>query len=128
MPTYSYKCEACGEQFDKILPIARYKDPQNCPSCGEGPAKRVITAGAGFILKGDGWAGKNNRINNQMRRKNQRLNSKQNEMKRDAPSVTLAPNVDGQRVSSWSEASKLAASKGKNTSGYDARARQEKKK
>lgn len=127
MPTYVYKCEPCDEMFEKILPIARYKEPQNCPNCNEGPAKKQVTSG-GFILKGDGWAGKNNRINNQMRRKNKRLNAKQNEMKRDAPSVRLAPNVDGQQVSSWSEASKLAASKGKNTSGYDARARQEKKK
>jgi len=108
--------------------MARYREPQNCPNCNEGPVKKLITGGTGFILRGDGWAGKNNRINNQMRQKNRRLNSKQDRMKRDAPSVTLAPNVEGQQVGSWSEASKLAASKGKNTSGYDARARQEKKK
>jgi putative FmdB family regulatory protein len=128
LPTYLYRCEPCDEEFEKILPVARYREPQNCPNCNEGPAKKLITGGTGFILRGDGWAGKNNRINNQMRQKNRRLTSKQDQMKRDAPSVTLAPNVEGQQVGSWSEASKLAASKGKNTSGYDARARQEKKK
>jgi hypothetical protein len=60
-----------------------------------------------------------------MEKKNQRLDAKQNERKRDAPMVTLAPNVGGERVESWSEASKLAASKGKDTSGYDALARKE---
>ncbi len=43
-----------------------------------------------------------------------------NEMKRDAPAVTLAPNVDGERVDSWSDAQKLAKSKGKNADSYNA--------
>jgi len=127
MPTYAYKCDHCGEEFDKILPISRYKEPQDCINCGEGPARKVITGGTGFILKGDSWAGKNLKVKNQMREKNRRLDAKQNEMKRDAPSVTLAPNVGGERVGSWSEAAKLAKSKGKDTSGYHKLARQEKK-
>ena len=129
MPTYSYKCEACGEDFDKFLSrISMCDDPQDCPSCGEGPAKKVFAAGGvGFILKGDGWSGKNHAIKRQMAQKNRRLASKKTEILRDAPSVTLAPNVDGERVGSWSDASKLAKSKGKNTSGYDKRAQKEKK-
>jgi len=126
MPTYAYECEKCGELFEKILPISRYKEPQNCINCNEGPAKKLVSM-PNFILKGDGWAGKNLRIKRQMEKKNQRLASKEREFKNDAPNVRLAPNVDGQRVDSWSEASKLAASKGKDTSGYEARAREEKK-
>jgi putative FmdB family regulatory protein len=126
MPTYAYECEKCGEFFEKVLPISRYKEPQSCINCNEGPAKKLVTMPS-FILKGDGWAGKNLRIKRQMEKKNQRLSSKEREFKNDAPSVRLAPNVDGQRVDSWSEASKLAASKGKNTSGYETRARKEKK-
>ena len=81
-----------------------------------------------FILRGDGWAGKNNRIAGQMRRKNQRLDAKQRERRKDGSGgVTLAPNVGGERVDSWSEASKLAKSKGKDTSGYDRLAAKEKK-
>jgi putative FmdB family regulatory protein len=127
MPTYAYRCDGCGEEFDKVLPISRYKEPQDCINCGEGPARKMITGGTGFILKGDSWAGKNLKVKSQMREKNRRLDSKQNEMKRDAPSVTLTPNVAGEQVGSWSEASKLAKSKGKNTSGYDRLARKEKK-
>ena len=127
MPTYEYRCEHCGAEFDKLLPIARYKEPQDCPECGKGPAKKMISGGSGFILRGDGWAGKNMKIKNQMRAKNKRLDAKQRERRNDAPTATLAPNVDGERVGSWSDAAKLAKSKGKDASGYEARARKEKK-
>jgi putative FmdB family regulatory protein len=126
MPTYNYHCDACDTPFERILRMSQSKDPQECPECGASPARKTILS-VSFILKGDGWAGKNNRIAGQMRKKNQRLTQKQNEQKRDAPAVTLAPNVGGERVDSWSEASKLAASQGKDTSGYESRARSEKK-
>ncbi len=127
MPTYAYHCDACGLDFDKILPISRYQEPQTCPDCQAGPAKKMVTM-TNFILRGDGWAGKNNRIAGQMRKKNQRLDAKQSERKKDGSGrVKLAPNVNGERVGSWSEASRLAKSKGKDTSGYDRMAAKEKK-
>ena len=54
-----------------------------------------------------------------MREKNKKLDARTAEMKRDAPNVSLAPNVEGQRVDSWSEAQRLAKSKGKNTEYYE---------
>jgi len=128
MPTYTYHCEACDHPFERVLRMAQYQEPQDCPVCGEGPAKKTVSGGVGFILKGDGWASKNNRINGQMRKNRQRAGSRQNAMVKDAPSVTLVPNVGGERTESWADASKLAASKGKDTSGYDANARKEKTK
>ena len=91
--------------------------PQPCPECGAKNVKLFLPT-RNFILKGDGWAGKNHRINQQMRAKNKKLDARTAEMKRDAPSVTLAPNVDGERVDSWSDAQKLAKSKGKSTESY----------
>lgn len=125
MPTYAYNCEACGLDFDKILSISRYDEPQACPDCGVSPAKKQVVV-PNFILKGDGWDGKNHSIARQMKKKNERLAGKEREFKNDAPGVRLAPNVNGERVDSWSEAAKLAKSKGKDTSGYEARARSEK--
>jgi hypothetical protein len=110
-----------------MLRIANYRDPQECPECGHGPAKKLISGGSGFILRGDGWAGKNNRVKGQMRRKNQRLKGKEEAWKQDA-GINLTPNVGGEQVGSWSDASKLAASQGKDTSGYNKLARKEKKK
>ena len=125
MPTYEYVCESCEHRFEKILRMSKCGEPQDCPECGASPARKLISGGSGFILKGDGWAGKNNRIAGQMRRKNQVLTQRQEERKRDA-GVRLAPNVDGERVESWSEAKKLAESKGKDTTGYEQKARVEK--
>ena len=34
------------------------KPLKKCPECKKRKLKRLITGGAGFILKGDGWAGK----------------------------------------------------------------------
>ena len=81
-----------------------------------------------FILKGDDWPGKNIKIRGQMSEKNRRLDKKQDAMKREAPGLSLAPNVGGERVDSWSEASKLAVSKGLDGSSYDAKVREEKTK
>lgn len=128
MPNYSYKClsDTCGEQFDKMLPVSQYDVPQSCPNCNNAETEKQINA-VGFVLRGDSWPGKNIRINNQMAHKNRRLDSKQNEKKRDAPPVTLAPNVNGERCESWSDAKKLARSKGKETTSYDSLIRKEKR-
>lgn len=127
MPVYSYRCTNtdCGVEFDRSLPMSLYDQQQNCSDCGTEANKMV--SNVGFILKGDGWTGKNMRIKRQMSSKNRRLATKENEMKRDAPNVSLAPNVDGERVGSWAEARKLAASQGKNTASYDSYVRKEKR-
>lgn len=124
MPTYEYHCESCEADFTKTLPMSRHSEPQECPECGASPAKKLIT-GCGFILKGDDWAGKNNRVAGQMRRKNERLDVKQEERKRSA-GIRLAPNVGGERVDSWSDAAKLARDRGKDASGYEKLAATEK--
>lgn len=68
MPTYTYECQKCGSQYEKVQ---RISDPPDvvCPvpvgdpggrgdgRCG-GAARRVIApsgGGGGFILKGGGW-------------------------------------------------------------------------
>lgn len=122
MPTYEYKCESCGKDFDRILPMSEYDAPQTC-DCG-GPGKRQVSM-PNFILKGDDWVGKNNRIAGQMADKNRKLDKRQEELKRDGPGVRLAPNVDGERVDTWTDAKKLAESKGKDGSTYDAKIREE---
>jgi hypothetical protein len=64
-------------------------------------------------------------IARQMADKNKKLAVKEDEFKKEGPGMRLAPNVAGERVDSWKEASKLAASKGKDASGYEALARKE---
>ena len=55
MPTYDYKCEKCGHQFEVFQSM---KDDRltECPQEGcEGPVRRLIGTGAGIIFKGSGF-------------------------------------------------------------------------
>lgn len=127
MPIYEYQCEACNFEFEKILPMSRYTDPQNCPECAKGPAKRLITGGNGFILKGEGWTSRDSRVAGHMASRRKVLEKKTLEQKNDA-GIRLTPNVGGEVTDSWSDAAKLARSQGKDDSGYTKRARAEVKK
>ena len=54
MPTYDYKCSACGHQFERFQSIK--SDPiKKCPECGKNKVKRLIGTGAGLIFKGSGF-------------------------------------------------------------------------
>jgi len=54
MPTYEYKCSACGFEFEKFESI-KSKPSKKCPHCGKNRAKRLIGTGAGLIFKGSGF-------------------------------------------------------------------------
>jgi putative FmdB family regulatory protein len=58
MPTYEYKCEKCGSLFEVSHSISKNHEV-SCPQCGS-EAKRIITGGSGFIIKGSS----SNRSNN----------------------------------------------------------------
>ncbi len=128
MPTYNYKCEPCCIVFEATARIAQYDQPTDCPKCGASAPRTYTPNINGFILAGVGWTGKEMTINNQMQKKNERLDRKQEVLKREAPGIQLVPNVGGERVDSWSDAKKLAASKGKDSGSYDAMVRKEKSK
>jgi len=49
MPTYDYRCQRCGHQFEHQQKITD-ASLRDCPSC-QGPVMRVMSGGAGFILK-----------------------------------------------------------------------------
>jgi putative FmdB family regulatory protein len=55
MPTYNYRCAACGAEFERVQRMS--EDPiKECLKCGKQEASRQITQG-NFILKGGGWYG-----------------------------------------------------------------------
>jgi putative FmdB family regulatory protein len=54
MPTYDYICTSCQNAWELEQRIV--EDPvRECPRCGQATAKRQISSGGGFILKGGGW-------------------------------------------------------------------------
>jgi putative FmdB family regulatory protein len=53
MPTYVYKCDSCGQHFEKFQSFK--DDPLTTCLCGqEGKVRRVIQP-AGIVFKGSGW-------------------------------------------------------------------------
>ncbi len=53
MPTYEYRCDKCGHEFEREQRIT--DDPvKKCPGCRSARVKRLISA-TSFVLKGGGW-------------------------------------------------------------------------
>jgi putative FmdB family regulatory protein len=123
MPIYGYRCLTCDHEFDLMLPASKSGDPQPCANCGEATRKQITAPN--FNLVGDDWPGKANRVRGQMAEKNRRISARQTE--NHGSVARLVPNVDGERVESWSDARKLAKDKGKDTSSYDRMVSTEKK-
>lgn len=116
MPLYQYKCQN-NHISQRIFPVDQRMNQIDCTTCDQ-VAKQTIQA-VKFVLQGDGWFGKNQTIKGQMKRKNDKLDQKANEMRHDAPGMKLAPNVEGEQVESWLDAKKLASEKGLDPSSYD---------
>ena len=61
MPTYDYKCEKCGNEFEDFLPIAKRSEPteESCdkqlhraaPVCGGEIKMKAVAPGIGDPLK-----------------------------------------------------------------------------
>jgi putative FmdB family regulatory protein len=52
--TYEYVCVGCHHEWEAEQSISA-KPLDTCPNCGEKTAKRQVSGGSGFILKGGGW-------------------------------------------------------------------------
>jgi putative FmdB family regulatory protein len=54
MPTYQYRCGACGHEFEAFQSITE-KPIARCPECKKPRVKRLIGTGAGLLFKGGGF-------------------------------------------------------------------------
>jgi putative FmdB family regulatory protein len=54
MPTYEYRCESCGHQFEHFQSMSA-KPLRKCPACKKDKLIRLIGSGAGIIFKGSGF-------------------------------------------------------------------------
>ena len=52
--TYEYLCTECGHQWEAQQRISE-APLKDCPACGKATAKRQVSGGQGFVLKGGGW-------------------------------------------------------------------------
>ena len=54
MPTYDYRCDGCGHEFELFQQMSA-SVKKKCPECGKLKLKRLIGTGAGIIFKGGGF-------------------------------------------------------------------------
>ena len=54
MPTYDYRCQACGHEFENFQSI-RQPALRKCPKCRKPKLERLIGSGAGILFKGGGF-------------------------------------------------------------------------
>jgi len=54
MPTYEYRCNACGNKWEDFQSI-KAEPTKKCPQCKKAKAERIISAGGGIIFKGSGF-------------------------------------------------------------------------
>ncbi|MBL8887582.1 MAG: hypothetical protein JNK16_13060 [Phycisphaerales bacterium] len=54
MPTYDYKCNACGHAFDEFQSMSA-PHLKKCPKCGKLKLERLIGTGAALMFKGSGF-------------------------------------------------------------------------
>lgn len=54
MPIYSYKCENCGADVEKLQKFS--DEPlKTCPQCNQDTLKKQLSAGTGILFAGYGW-------------------------------------------------------------------------
>ena len=54
MPTYDYKCDACGHQFEEMQSFSA-DTLKTCPKCGKDQLRRLFGTGAAILFKGGGF-------------------------------------------------------------------------
>jgi putative FmdB family regulatory protein len=54
MPTYEYRCRACGHAFEAFQKISE-APIDTCPDCEAVDVQRLISAGGGLVFKGSGF-------------------------------------------------------------------------
>jgi putative FmdB family regulatory protein len=54
MPTYEYRCNACGHRFEELQ---SFSEPplKKCPSCKKKKLERLLGTGAAILFKGSGF-------------------------------------------------------------------------
>lgn len=54
MPTYDYRCNGCGHEFE-LFQSMKDAPKKKCPECGKNQHERLIGTGAAVLFKGGGF-------------------------------------------------------------------------
>src|SRR3954468_11521648 len=103
MPTYEYKCTACGHAFERFQSI-KAAPIKKCPECGKSKVKRLIGMGAGLLFKGSGFYITDYRGDSYSKAaKADAAPTTSSDTKPAAPNASAAPKADAKPVEAKSE-------------------------
>jgi hypothetical protein len=125
MPTYSTRCEGCGDAASTRLSFVDYESVKlgaktlECASCH---GKVVIAFNPGevsFVMKdgeSGGWTSKAVKENSYRAKRRVEMGRRTKDHVAPRP---LIPNYAGQQTENWREAQEAARKEGGNTASYD---------
>lgn len=118
MPTYEYKCDNCGHEFD-FYQLMKDDKLTKCPDCGKETLRRLIGTGSGLIFKGSGFYLTDYKNKPAEKTALSPSESKTETKKSDSPaSGNTEPSVAKDKISADSPSSDSASeTKSKNKSG-----------
>jgi putative FmdB family regulatory protein len=107
--TYDYICTACGHAWEAEQRISE-APLKDCPECNQQTAKRQVSGGAGFILKGGGWyADLYSSSSKSDSSKGESKSESKTETKKTEPAPAESPKTSSSDSSSGSKSSSTAA-------------------
>ena len=122
MPTYRYICKECRAEKEEWHGMSDAPEI-SCDSCGIPMVKSIGSNNVGTLVRGTtpakAWKEKRRRAKESAKREVRKL-------ERWGGTSKVLPNYDGQEVSSWTEAKKMAKDAGGDASRYDSYIRKEK--
>src|ERR1051326_3238727 len=98
MPTYEYRCDACGHAFEKFQSMTA-APVRKCPKCGKNKVRRLISTGAGLIFKGSGFYITDYRSDSYKEKAKSETGEKKDSAKTEtSDSKTTAPKADAPKT------------------------------
>ena len=86
MPTYDYKCTKCSNVQEEFHGISEEKEIL-CNRCQSICNKIFSTTSSHFILKGEGWPSKEQRLKSDMAKKNTKMKDVSKERERNGEAI-----------------------------------------
>ncbi len=90
MPTYDYRCESCGYEFEQFQSITA-QPLKTCPNCKRRTLQRLIGPGGGIIFKGSGFYQTDYRSDSYRRAAEAEKSSPSSSSKSDQPATAGKP-------------------------------------
>ena len=110
MPTYDYRCGACGHEFDELQ---SFSEPPltKCPKCKKNKLERLFGGGGAIIFKGAGF------YETDYRRAGEKPNNGDGEAAKTEPKETKAETPAASTDSTPAKTESKTETKGESKSG-----------